>query len=323
MNLHLLLRPRVWLWASASVLLPLAGFVAYKTRSVALELTDPPFYRVPSKEQVDETYQELATGNSDDPGGTWEKQESEGLQLWTLVRARPSKGAVLLLHGFGDDRWGTSPALRWFPGLDATIFTCFRRDDALRAGTLVPPVTFGDKESDEVVKAIHLLESRGWPRKRIVLMGRSLGASVGILALVKLEQERKGPLAGIVWEGAPASSRDFGERLVRGTRDRFWHPVLAPVIGNLGSRWAARIGRYDRHNTDLIKQLAGVRLQTPSICFLATQDRLASPDVQRSVAFHFTNGVIIEVPTWHLQCSQQLGPKYSRTIQTAVEQWLP
>ena len=40
---------------------------------------------------------------------------------------------------------------------------------------------------------------------------------------------------GVIWEGAPASSRDFAERLVRGPEDRFWHRFLAPAIGSLGS----------------------------------------------------------------------------------------
>ena len=66
---------------------------------------------------------------------------------------------------------------------------------------------------EEVVKAVHQLESEGVPRRRIILMGRSLGASVGLLALARLEAEG-GRLGGIIWEGAPLSSRDFAERLV-------------------------------------------------------------------------------------------------------------
>jgi pimeloyl-ACP methyl ester carboxylesterase len=230
---------------------------------------------------------------------------------------------VLLLHGFGDDRWGTSPAVRWFPDLDAAIFTYFRRDDAMRSGGPAPRVTFGARESDEVVRAVHALENRGIPRKRIVLMGRSLGASVGLLALAKLEREGRGPLGGIVWEGAPASSRDFGERLVRGSRDRFWHPFLAPLIGDLGSRWAARSAQYDRDETNLRIQLEGVRFRTPSLCFLATQDRLAPPEVQRWAASRFEQGELIAVPTWHLRCSEHLGPRYAAAIHEATRRWLP
>jgi pimeloyl-ACP methyl ester carboxylesterase len=307
-------------YGTTVALMAVAGFTFYKISSVAHELTDPPFYHAQPLERVDGTYQELARGSADDPGGTWSSREVDGLQVWALKRTRPSPGVVLLLHGFGDDRWGTSPSLRWFPELDAVIFTYLRRDDAMRAGGPVPPVTFGARESDNVVRVVHDLEAQGIPRKRIILLGRSLGASVGLLALAKLERE--GPLGGFIWEGPPASSRDFGERLVRGPKDRFWHPLLAPLIGELGSRWAARIGHYDRDDTDLLRQLDEQRLRTPSLCFLATQDRLAPPEIQRAAAAHFTNSRMIEVPTWHLHCPEVLGPAYAQAIRQATERWL-
>jgi len=307
-----------WRLAGFGSGLALAGFIGYKTYRVAWELTDPPFYRVQPLARVEATYRELAQG---EPGGTWLPREVEGLQLWTLTRPRPARGVVLLLHGFGDDRWGTSPALRWFPDLDAAIFTYRRRDDALRAGRTAPLVTFGARECEEVVRMVHALEAQGYARNRILLMGRSLGASVGILALARLEAEGRGPLGGIVWEGAPLSSRDFAERLVRGPRDRFWHPFLAPLIGELGSRWAAHRGHYDRRETDLLEQLAGARLRTPSLCFLATQDRLAPVHGQRLLAARFDRLERIEVPTWHLNASAVLGPGYAEAILRATERW--
>lgn len=300
----------------------LGGFVVWKARSVAWELTDPPFYRAQPLARVQETYADLARGGEGDPGGTWSVAEVEGLQLWTLKRADPSPGIVLLLHGFGDDRWGTSPALKWFPDLDAAIFTYRRRDDALRAGRGPEPfVTFGARESAEVVRIVRHLEASGWPRKRIVLMGRSLGASVGLLALARLERDG-GPLGGIVWEGAPASSRDFAERLVRGPRDRFWHPALAPAVGSLAAHWAARRAGYAPSETDVLKALGGASFRTPALAILATQDRLAPPEVQARIAERFTNGQVLSVPTWHLNASQILGPDYPRAVRAATTQWL-
>jgi len=309
-------------WVTVAGMGALAGFIVWKARSVAWELTDPPFYRPQALERVQGTYAELARGDSMDPGGVWHSEEVRGLQLWTLKRHKPSKGLVLLLHGFGDDRWGTSPALRWFPDLDAAIFTYLRRDDAMRAGGPAPYVTFGAKESEEVVTLVHHLEASGTPRSRIILMGRSLGASVGLLALSRLEADGRGPLGGLIWEGAPASSRDFGERLVRGHKDRFWHPLLAPLLGDLGSRWAAQRGGYPRAQTELLNAFEGRRLQTPSLCFLATQDRLAPPQVQRAVANHFARIEVIEVPTWHLHCAEVIGSRYAESIRKSTESWL-
>lgn len=301
-------------------LLGLGGFFGWKTWSVARELVDPPFYRPQPLTRVEATYRELAEGQNGNPGGSWSSEETEGLQLWRFTRPTPSPGTVLLLHGFGDDRWGTSPALQWFPQLDAAIFTYRRRDDALRRGGPAPSVTFGAMESQEVVRMVHRLEASGLPRRRILLLGRSLGASVALLALADLEREQKGPLAGIIWEGAPASSRSFAERLVRGPKDRWWH-LLAPAIGASAAYLAGRWGGYAPADTDLVRRLAGVHLFTPSLCFLATQDRLAPPEVQRSIAARFQTGRVIEVPTWHLHCAEVLGTGYTSAIQAAVNGW--
>lgn len=312
----------LWISLGLAPLLGTAGFMAWKSRAVARELVDPPFYRPQPLARVQGTYEDLAKGQDGDPGGRWSPEEVDGLQLWRLARPTPSPGVVLLLHGFGDDRWGTSPALKWFPRLDAAIFTYRRRDDAMRRGGPVPAVTFGVLESRDVVRMVHHLEASGVPRRRILLLGRSLGASVGLLALAELEREGKGPLAGIIWEGAPASSRSFAERLVRGPEDRWWH-VLAPPIGAIAARAAGHLGGYRPEDTDLVQRLDRLRLATPSLCFLATQDRLAPPAVQRALAAKFQTGQVVEVPTWHLHCADVLGPGYTATIRAAVDRWFP
>jgi hypothetical protein len=315
-------RARVLVLTGLAALLGVLGFVAWKTRAVALELVDPPFYRPQPLARVDATYEDLAQGQGGDPGGTWTSEEVDGLQLWRFTRSTPSPGVVLLLHGFGDDRWGTSPALKWFPRLDAAIFTYRRRDDALRRGGPAPYVTFGARESEEVVRMVHHLEAKGLPRCRIVLLGRSLGASVGLLALADLEREGRGPLAGIIWEGAPASSRSFAERLVRGPKDRWWH-VLAPPIGAMAAFAAGRMGGYSPEDTDLVRRTVGLQLVTPSLCFLASQDRLAPPEVQRTLAMRFLTRRVVEVPTWHLHSAEVLGPAYTGAIRSAVDTWFP
>lgn len=301
----------------------LAGFVGFKAHAVARELVDPPFYKPQPMARVEATYRDLAAGDGTDPGGVWTSRPVGPLTLWRLTRKAPAPGVVLLLHGFGDDRWGTSPALRWFPGLDAAIFTYRSRDEAMRTGQPVPPVTFGALEAREVVAMVHALEDGGTHRGRILLMGRSLGASVGVLALAQLERERRGPLAGIIWEGAPASSRDFAERLVRGPKDRFWHPGLAPLIGSLGSAWAAHVGGYRIQDTDVLRQTQGLTLATPSLCFIATEDRLAPRPVQELLASRFQHQEKFEVATWHLHCSEAMGPAYSAAIRAATRAWLP
>ena len=152
-------------------------------------------------------------------------------------------------------------------------------------------------------------------------MGRSLGASVGLLALQSLESEARGPLGGFIWEGAPLSSRDFAERLVRGPRDRFWHGV-APLIGGLAARRAGRLGAYAPSETDVLARVRGP-LATPSLCFIATQDRLAPTPGQRILASRFKSIEVVEVPTWHLNCAPVLGSAYAEAIRRATERWIP
>jgi hypothetical protein len=313
---------RAALAVAGTALAGVGAFVGWKIHAVARELVDPPFYRPQPLARVAATYRELAAGDGADPGGTWQTQDLDGLQLWRLRRRTAPEGVVVLLHGFGDDRWGTSPALRWFPDLDAVIFTYRRRDDAIRAGRPPLPVTFGAAESREVVEVVHALEAQGTPRDRILLMGRSLGASVGLLALSQLEREGRGPLGGIIWEGAPAGSRDFAERLVRGPRDRFWHPWLAPLIAAMASRLAAHEAGYRPEETELLARTDGQELATPSLSFIATQDRLAPPQVQWTMASRFCRCQTVPVATWHLHCSEILGPAYANAIRIATRRWL-
>lgn len=314
---------RSWHLAWALPLLATAGFMGWKARAVATELVDPPFYHPQPLSRVEGTYADLARGEGGDPGGSWSSRRVDGRELWLLKRARPARGVVLLLHGFGDDRWGTSPALKWFPELDAAIFTYLGRDESLRAGRGPRPyITFGARESEDAVRMVHELEALGYPRRRILLMGRSLGASVGLLALARLETEPAGPLGGIIWEGAPLGSRDFAERLVRGPKDRPWH-LLAPAIGALAARRAASVGGYRIPETDPREALRGRRLRTPSLCFLATQDRLAPLPGQRALAGAFTDLRQVEVDTWHLHCAEILGPRYAEEIRRATDAWLP
>ena len=163
------------------------------------------------------------------------------------------------------------------------------------------------------------LEAAGTPRHRIVLMGRSLGASVGLLALQALEAEGKGPLGGIIWEGAPLSSRDFAERLIRGPQDRAWH-AAAPFLGARAAAWAGRLGSYDPADTDLLARAQGP-FATPSLCFLAIQDRLAPAPGQRALAGRFRRIRVVEVPTWHLNCAPVLGSGYAEAIHAATAGW--
>ncbi len=193
----------------------------------------------------------------------------------------------------------------------------------MRAGRTPPPVTFGARESEEVVAMVHGLEAEGTPRARIVLMGRSLGASVGLLALARLEREGRGPLGGIIWEGAPASSRDFAERLVRGPRDRFWHPLARPAHRRPGQP----PGRPWRAAT---VPATPTCWPGPPACAWRRPRSASSPPRTGSRRRRCSGrwppasrpSSTVEVPTWHLHCSEVLGARYAEAIRQATQRWL-
>ena len=173
---------------------------------------------------------------------------------------------------------GPVPALRWFPELDAAIFTYRRRDDALRAGPAGSP------------RHVRSPGMRGGGRD---------GPCPGSPRLPPRPDPAHGPQPGRQ-RGHPGPGQAGGggagtpgrHRLGRGSRsaagilpnawceaprDRFWHPFLAPLIGELGSRWAAHKGGYSTGRRRIsLERWPGARLQTPSLCFLATQDRLGA-----------------------------------------------
>lgn len=98
--------------------------------------------------------------------------EGRMLELWHLRRIDP-KGAVIYLHGFGDDVWGTLGRARSLPEWDAVGFT-FRGRDADPS----IPCTLGAWERQDVVAAFHYLERMGFPPSRIIIAGWSMGAGV-------------------------------------------------------------------------------------------------------------------------------------------------
>jgi hypothetical protein len=68
--------------------------------------------------------------------------------------------------------------------------------------------------------------------------------------------------------------------------------------------------------------MQGRRFATPSLCFLATQDRLAPPPLQRRMAARFASIRVLETETWHLHCAEVLGPRYGEAMREATAAWL-
>lgn len=135
--------------------------------------------------------------------------EGRPLQLWWLHRPQ-SKGVALVLHGFGDDAWGTAPRLRDLPDLDAVVFT-------LRGRDLHPevPSTLGAWEAVDIAEAMAFIEASSVPRQRIVLATVSQSAGASLLALRRLEAGG-GPLGGALLESPWQDLRDVARNHLKG-----------------------------------------------------------------------------------------------------------
>lgn len=196
------------------------------------------------------------------------------LDLYWLHRPG-SKGVALILHGFGDDAWGTAPRLQDLPELDGAVFT-FRGRDAHPEQLC----TLGAQEQWDVVSAVRFLESRGVPRQRILLVAGSQGAGVALLALRDLEAEG-GPLGGALLESPFRDLRHAAIHHLEGPLGCF-EPLARPA--ERVALW--RAGRIAGFDPDAVSPLRAARgLRTPLALLAGDADPITPlPGVQAIAA---------------------------------------
>lgn len=188
-------------------------------------------------------------------GGTFTNIQVRGgeginLELWHLRRAAPW-GAVIYLHGFGDDVWGTLGRARALPGWDAVGFTFRGRDRDASS-----PCTLGGWERQDAVAAFHYLETVGFPSDRILVAGWSMGAGVALLALEDLEKEGKqvgGALLECPFQDLERAARDH----IRGTLG--WFEPLAYGAERVAIRTAGRKAHFDPARVSPVQAAGQVR----------------------------------------------------------------
>lgn len=179
------------------------------------------------------------------PGG-----QGAPLEIWWLHRPG-SRGAAVLLHGFGDDGWGPAPLARSLPGWDILLFT-FRGRDREPAW----PATLGGHERWDAVSAVRLAEAGGWPRDRVLFVASSQGAGVALLALQALEAEGR-PLGGALLESPYRDLRDAARNHVRGfLGGGEW--LSRPAVA-LALRRAGRLAAFDPEEVSPLRAARGLR----------------------------------------------------------------
>lgn len=187
--------------------------------------------------------------------GRWTRHPVPGgqgapLEVWWLHRPG-SRGAAILLHGFGDDGWGPAPLAEALPEWDILLFTFRGRDRHPEI-----PSTLGGHERWDAVSAVRLAEAGGWPRHRILFVAASQGAGVALLALEDLETEGP-PLAGALLESPFRDLQDAARNHVRGTLGS-WEPLSRPAV-SLALRVAGRRAAFDPGAVSPLRAAAGLR----------------------------------------------------------------
>lgn len=247
-------------------------------------------------------------------GGTLEKAQVKGgedrnLELWHLRRRNP-KGAVIYLHGFGDDIWGTFGRSNALPEWDAVGFT-FRGRDANPS----IPCTLGAWERADVVAAFHYLEKAGFPPHRIILAGWSMGAGVALLAMEDIEKEGKlvgGALLECPFEDLERAARDH----IRGTLGSL--EFLARLAEHLAVKEAGRLARFDPAEVSPVRSAKRVKSRVALISGDADAETPID-GVQRMALAH--PDLTIVGGAGHCEASNRLPGGWETWAKVRLEAW--
>jgi pimeloyl-ACP methyl ester carboxylesterase len=259
-------------------------------------------FRAEAKEQIQKS------------GGSFTRVQLQGgeerpLELWHLRRTAP-KGAVIYLHGFGDDVWGTLGRARSLPEWDAVGFTFRGRD---RDPSI--PCTLGAWERKDVLAAFHYLERAGFSANRILIAGWSMGAGVALLALEDLEREGKMPGGALLecpFENLERAARDH----IRGTMGQL--ELLACLAEPLAIREAGRLARFDPSLVSPVRSAAQVKTRVALIT--GDADRETPLDGVQRIALAHSDLTIVR-GAGHCEASNLLPGGWETWARLRLREW--
>lgn len=226
------------------------------------------------------------------------------------VRRPNPKGAVIYLHGFGDDVWGTLGRAQCLPDFDAVGFTFRGRDSDPGV-----PCTLGAWERGDVVAAFHYLEQAGFPAERILLAGWSMGAGTALLALADLEREGRilgGALLECPFEDLGRVARDH----LRGTLG-IWEVLAVPA--ERCALW--RAGRQARFDPAAVSPFHASRALKSRVALITGDaDRDTPLDGVQAIARYHTDLTVVP-GAGHCEASQRLPGGWERWARIRLARW--
>ena len=223
------------------------------------------------------------TGN----GSRWTRHDVQGgegapLEVWWLHRSHP-KGVAILLHGFGDDAWGTVTRAWDLPDWDAVVFTFRGRDRHPEI-----PATLGAWERQDAVRVAGFLEKQGFLRRQILVVGTSMGAGVALLALADLERSGLS-LAGALLESPYLDLHDAARNHIKGTLGGF--EALVWPAEQIAIHRAARAAHF---SADAVSPLnASLGLRTPIALLAGDTDNITPLAGVRMIARHHPDLTVV------------------------------
>jgi fermentation-respiration switch protein FrsA (DUF1100 family) len=181
---------------------------------------------------------------------TFPAADGVSLHGWYLP-GDPAKPLVLFAHGNAGNLSHRIDNLLGFHRLGLPVFIFDYRGYGRSEGQTTEEGTYED-----IRGALAWLKKRGWPPRRIIYFGRSLGAAVALQ--LALEE----PPAGLVLESAFTSVAGMG-----------WHhqPLTYALLG-----WWAVSARYDN-----LAKIGGLRC--PLLLFQGENDTIVPPKMARQL----------------------------------------
>lgn len=184
----------------------------------------------------------------------------------------PSKGTVLLLHGYLQNKNSVTP---WAIRLAQAGYRCAVVDLRGHGASTGRHISFGAFESRDVSAVIDDLAKRGWDVSRVGLFGVSYGASVALLTAGKDERVK----AVVAFEPFASAERAVPELM----RAVFRHEAagVSDAQFAMAHRKEAKIAGFDWSDADIPVALG--RTTAPVLFLHGEADQWLSPDHSREL----------------------------------------
>ncbi len=220
--------------------------------------------------------------------GRWTHHDVAGgegvpLEVWWFHRLQ-AKGVAIILHGFGDDAWGSATRAHDLPDWDTVVFTFRGRDHHPEI-----PSTLGAWERQDVVCVVKFLESQGFPRRNILIVATSMGAGVALLALADMEKSGL-PLAGALLESPYLDLRDVARNHIKGTLGGL--EVLAWPAEQIALYCASRAANFCADDVSPVR--ASIGLRTPVALLTGDADAITPLAGVQQIARHHPDLTIVQ-----------------------------